>query len=92
MEHMVAGHMVGTGWIEMTQSEMADSLIHLIDEVVEMGFTLVLVQTCIMVIITIILTGGMTWDIYRMSSRRKSHLHLMDKCRSHMIQKLGCLE
>ena len=43
MEHMVAGLMVGTGWIEMTQSEMEDSWIHLIGEALYMGFTLVLV-------------------------------------------------
>ena len=79
MEHMVAGHMVGISWIEMIQSEMTDSWIHLIEEAVDMDFTLVLVRTSIMVIIVIILTGGVTWDICWMSSRNKSHLHLMDK-------------
>lgn len=39
MEHMVEGQMVGTSWTKMTQLEMAYSWIHLIDEVVNMGFT-----------------------------------------------------
>ena len=56
MEHMVAGHMVGTCWIDMIRLGMADSWIHLIDKEVDMGFTLVLVQTCITIIIAIILT------------------------------------
>ena len=67
MEHMEAGHMVGRGWIEMIRSEMIDSWIHLINEAVEMGFTLVLVWTGIMVIITIILTEGVIGDIFWMS-------------------------
>jgi len=43
MEHMVVGHMMGIGWIEMTWSEMEDSWIYLINEIVDMGFSLVLV-------------------------------------------------
>ena len=78
MEDMVASHMVDISWIEMRWSEMADSWINLIDEAVDIGFTLVLVQTGIMVIIVIILTGGMTRDIFQMSSRKKMHLHLME--------------
>ena len=64
MEHTVAGHMVGTGWMEMTRLEMAGSWIHQIDEVVDKGFTLVLVQTCIMVIISIILISGVIGGIF----------------------------
>lgn len=71
--------MVVTGWIEMTQSEMVDSWIHPIDEAVDMGFTLILVQTGIMDIIVIILIGGVIGDVCRMSSRNQSHLHLMGK-------------
>jgi len=57
MEHMVVGLMVSIGKIDMTKSEMAISWIHLIDKAVDMGLTLVLVQTGIMVIIVIILMG-----------------------------------
>lgn len=39
MEHMVEGIMVGRGWIEMTTSGI-EGLIHLIDEEMDMGFTL----------------------------------------------------
>jgi len=60
MEHMVADLMVGTCRIKMIPSEMAGSWIHLIDEAMDMGFTLVLVLTSIMVIISIILIGGVT--------------------------------
>jgi len=63
----------------MTQTEMAYSSIHMIDEEVDMGFTLVLVQTCIMVIIVVILIEGMTGDNFQMSSRKKRHLRLMEK-------------
>ena len=43
MEHIVAGHKVGIGWIEMTRSEMIDSWIHPIDEAMDMEFNLVMV-------------------------------------------------
>ena len=77
--HTVAGHMVGTCWIEMTQSKMEYSWIHLIDEEMDMGFHLVLVHIGIMVIIAIILTRGVTWDIFWMSLRKQRNLHLMEK-------------
>jgi len=63
----------------MTQLEIVDSWILSLDEEVEMGFTLVLVQTGIMIMIIIILRGGVKGDIFRMSSRKQSHLHLMGK-------------
>ena len=63
MEHMVVGHTVGTGWIEMTWSKIVDSWIHLINKAMNMVFTLVLVQTCMIVIIAIILIGGVIRDI-----------------------------
>jgi len=63
----------------MTWSGMASSWIHLIDEAVDMGFTLDLVHTGIMVTIVIIRTGGVIGDIFQMSSRKKRHLHLMEK-------------
>jgi len=69
---MVAGLTVGT-----CHTEMSCSWIHLIGKAVDTSFTLVLVQTDIMVIIAIILPGGVIEDIYRMSSRKKSHLPLM---------------
>ena len=43
IEHMVAGQIMGTGWIEMIPLDMVGSWIHLIDEAMDMGFTLVLV-------------------------------------------------
>lgn len=43
IEHMVAGHMVGIGWIEMTWLEMEYYWIDLIEEVVDKEFTLVVV-------------------------------------------------
>jgi len=79
MEHIIAGHMVVTSRIDMTRSEMADSWIHLIDEQVDMGIILVLVQTSITVIIVIIFTRGVTGDICWMTQRKQSHLHLMEK-------------
>lgn len=79
MEHMVARLMVGTGRIEITRLEMEGSWIHLVDEAMDMEFTLVLVQTTTMVIISIILTGGVIGDICWMSSRNQSHLHFMEK-------------
>jgi len=51
----------------MTLSWMEDSWIHLIGEAMDMGFTLVLVQI------------GITVDIFWMSSRKKIHLHFMEK-------------
>lgn len=79
MEHMVAGDVVGIGWIEMTRSWMADSWIHMIDEEMDTGFTLILFQIVIIVLINIILIGGVTRDIYWMRLRKKNHLHLMEK-------------
>jgi len=57
MDHMVVGHKVGRGWIEMTRSKMENYWIHLICEALNMGFILALVQTFTMVIISIILIG-----------------------------------
>ena len=51
----------------------------MINEAVDMGFTLVLVPTGIMVISVIILIGEATKDICWMSSRKTSHLNLMEK-------------
>ena len=79
MENTEADLMVGTGQIEMIPLEMLDTWIRLIYEAVDMGFTLVLVQTGTTVIITIILTRCVTGDIYQMGSRKKIHLHLMEK-------------
>lgn len=79
MQPMVASLMVVIGQINMTWLEIPGYWIHLIVEAVDMGFTLVMVQTDTMVIITIILTGGVTGDIYQMSSRKKNHLHLTKK-------------
>lgn len=67
MEPMVVDLMMDTGRIGMIPSGMEDYWTHLIGEVVDMGITLVLIQTCIMVIIAIILIGGVTGDICRMS-------------------------
>lgn len=78
MESMVANLMVDTGWIGMKQLRMAGSLIHRIGEVMDMGSTLVLVQTDSMDIIAIILTEGMIGDICLKSSRNPSHLHFME--------------
>lgn len=64
MEPIIAGLMVGTG-----KTDMEYCWIQLTDEAVDMGFTLVMVQTCIMVIIVVILTGGGIGDIYQMSAR-----------------------
>lgn len=44
IEHMVAGQMVGIGWIEMTRSKMTYSWIHLIDKAMDMGFTLACIR------------------------------------------------
>jgi len=62
MGHMVAGLVVHTNWIRMTQSEMEGSLIHLIGEALDMSSILVLDRTSIIVIIIIILTGGVRRD------------------------------
>jgi len=43
MGHMAVHLMVGTGWIEMTQSKMEDSWKQLIDTAMDIEFTLVLV-------------------------------------------------
>jgi len=64
MDHMVVGVMVGIGRTEMILSDMVGYWIHLINEAVDIGFTLVLVQKGIIVIITIILIGGVVGDIF----------------------------
>lgn len=58
MGRMVANLMEGTSRIGMTQSKMVGSWIHLIGEAVATCFILALVQTGMMVIIVIIITGG----------------------------------
>ena len=70
---------VGTSQIEMTRVGMSGSWILRKGGVMDIGTILVLVLKGIMVIIVIILKGGLIWDIFRMSSRNKIHLHLMGK-------------
>jgi len=78
MGHMAVGIMVNTSRIEITRKNIGGSSISLIGEVMDIGSILVLVQTGIMVIITIMLTRGMIGDICEMSSRKPSHQHLME--------------
>lgn len=92
IKHMEVGIMVGTSRIKMTRLEMKISWKHLIDNKVDMDFTLFLFQTGTTVIIAIILIGGVIRDTDRRSSRKKIHLHLIEKCRIHKTQKRGCLE
>lgn len=67
MAHILVYLMAGTSRIGMILSGMVGSWIHMIEEVVDMGSTLVLVRKGIMVIIAIILIGGVTWDHFWMS-------------------------
>lgn len=64
MFHMVSGHRVGTGWIEMTQLEMEDYWILWIGEVMDTCIILVLVLIGIMIMIIITLTGGAIGDTF----------------------------
>ena len=77
MVHMAVGLMVVTGQIGMTQLEMAGSQIRQIGEVMEIGSILVQVLTGTMIVKVIILIGGVTRDIFQMSSRNQRHLPLM---------------
>ena len=71
--------MVDTSQIEMTRLEMIGSWILQSGEVMDRGTILVLLLTGTMIVIVIILTGGEIGDIFRMSSRKQSHLPLMGK-------------
>ena len=79
MGHVEVDPIVGTGQIEMTRSGMSGSWILRKGGVMDIGTILVMVLKGIMVIIVIILKGGVIGDIFRMSSRNKSHLHSMGK-------------
>jgi len=76
--NMLVDIMVGTGRIEMTQSEMTTSLVAQIGEVIDTDTILVMVLTGTMIVIIIILIGGVARDICWMSLRKLSHLPLMD--------------
>ena len=56
--------LMGIGQTRIIFLGMVYSWIHLIGDAVDMGFILVLIQTCTMVIITIILTRGMRGDTF----------------------------
>lgn len=77
MGHIEIDLMVNIVQIGMTRSEMAGFWILRIREVMDIGSILVLVLKDTMIVIIIILTGGVTRDIFQMSSRNRSHLHLM---------------
>lgn len=77
MEHITLGLMVDIGLKRMTQLDMVGSQIHWIGEVMDMSFILVLVLTGTMIFMVIILTSGVTGDIYQMSSRNPRQLPLM---------------
>lgn len=79
MDPMVENFMMGKGRTRMILSGMEDPWTHMVGEAMDMGIIIVLVQTCIMVIIAIILIGGVAWGIFQMNSRKKSHLHSMEK-------------
>jgi len=77
--HMEVGCMVVMGEIEMTWSKMTDCWKIQIGEGVDTGAIIVLVLTSMMINIFIILTGGAIRGIRRMSLRKKSYLHLMER-------------
>jgi len=77
--HMVVSHMVVTGQIELTWTEMADCWTLQIGEEIDTCIILVLIQIGIMIFIIIILTRGAIGDIFWMILRNKSHLLLMER-------------
>jgi len=79
MGHMAVDYMVVTDQIERTQTEMADCWTLRRGEGIDMGMTLVLIQTSTMIVIDIILRRGVIGDTFRMSLRKKSHLVLMER-------------
>lgn len=79
MGHMVISLLVGTGQIKMTRSKMEGSWTCQIGDVIDTGTILGLVMIGIMIIIFIILTGGVTRNIFWMSLRKKIHLHFMER-------------
>ena len=76
---MEIGLQVGTNQIEITRSEMVGSWTLWIGEAIDTITILVLILTGIMINIVMILIGGVTRDIFRMSLRNESHLHLMER-------------
>ena len=58
MGHKVVGHEQGTSWTKMIELEVADIWIHLTNNLALMDFILDLVLRDIIIITTIILTGG----------------------------------
>lgn len=91
MGHMEVGLMVVTGRIGMTQLEMTTSWTLQIREVMDTGPILVMVLTRSMIVIVIILIGGVTRDIFWISSRNLNHLLLMDILIIWRMKRLGYL-
>ena len=77
MGHMIAGHDQDTGWIGMTQLEVADLFIPLTCRLTLMDSTIVMIFRDIIFITTKILIGGVRRNICRKSSRNPSLLLLM---------------
>ena len=77
MGHIVISCMVVTNHRDMTQSDMVDVWIHMTEGAVLMDLILVLVLRGTMIFIVIILTRGVTRDIFQMILRKKSHLLLI---------------
>jgi len=91
MGHVAAGLNQDTGFTGMKNSEMVCFWIHLIGRVMTMGSIIILVQRYNITITVTIHIGGVRINTCHRSSRKKILLHLMEKRRSHKMQKLGCL-
>ena len=79
MGHMITGLIVDIGQIDLTLLEMVGCWTLRIGGVTDTGITLVLVLIDIMIIIIIVCIRGMIGDTFRMSSRRQSHLPMMER-------------